>query len=222
MNAPVVVIFLTRNDGAHPERTEYAVRTIQSVRQRMHYDNLYWYVADGGSVPEHREAIFAALDGVSSAGYHFDLANYGADANKAWNAAHEQVDLTFWLEDDWELVREFELKPYANLLLNNADIGMVRLGYLNLGMKGSTLGFEGHMYWKLQRDADSYVFTGHPSLRHRRFREAYGPYPEGLKPGETELGYAWQYRSGTGPEIVYPADIGIYGPFGHIGQVQSY
>lgn len=103
-----------------------------------------------------------------------------------------------------------------------ADIGMVRLGYLNVGMTGHSFGENGRVYWKLERDANSYVFTGHPSLRTREFMRHYGPYPEGINPGLTELGFAFQYRQRTGPEIVYPAECAEYGPFGHIGAEQSY
>ena len=121
------------------------------------------------------------------------------------------------------LERELDLTPYAQLLEDDGRYGMVRLGYLNLNMRGLCFGHGGHLYWDLERDADSYVFTGHPSLRHRRFREWYGAYPEGLDPGKTELGYAEQFRYKVGgPGIVFPVANSEYGPFAHIGSVKSY
>ncbi len=214
---PIVVILLTY------QRTEYAVRTIRAALAHLRYQgNLLWYVADDGSTAEHVAAVHEALAGQKVIGAHSERIGYGAGANKAWHVAHEHADLTLWLEDDWELRAELDLTSYARLLTDTPDIGMVRLGYLNLGMAGQVFGYDGKLYWRLERAVNPYVFTGHPSLRHRRFREAYGPYPEGLNPGQTELGYAWLFRSGQGPDIVFPAANGEWGPFGHIGAEKSY
>ncbi len=82
------------------------------------------------------------------------------------------------------------------------------------------------MYWKLDREPHidgTPVFTGHPSLRHRRYRAAYGDYPTGLTPGDTELAYAWQFRMGSpdAPGNDWPADYPQQGLFGHIGSIKT-
>lgn len=215
---PVVAILLTY------ERTEYALRTIAAARRQLRYPDLRWYIADDGSRPEHLAAVQEALQGEQIAGWHtLPGGTYGANANRAWDAAAAVSRLTFWLEDDWELRQPFDLRPYADLLMDDERFGMVRLGYLNLGMAGLTIGHAGRLYWWLNRESpEAYVFTGHPALRHQRFRDAYGPYTEGLRPGETELSYAWQYRTLPGPGIVWPAGLGENGVFGHIGERQSY
>jgi len=97
---------------------------------------------------------------------------------------------------------------------------------LNLDIRARTWAHGGHVYWKLDKEPHiegTPVFTGHPSLRHRRYREAYGRYPEGLTPGDTELAYAWQFRMGpqAAPGIVWPADYLASGLFGHIGTVKT-
>lgn len=212
----IVVIFLTY------ARTEYAVRSIRAAIRYLRGPEMRWYVADDGSEPAHLAAVTSELSGQLSAGWHSERMGYGASANKAWHIAHEFGDLSLFLEDDWELERELDLTPYAQLLECRPDIGMVRLGYLNLHMRGDVFGENGRLYWLLDRTADPYVFTGHPSLRHRRFREDYGAYPEGLNPGATELGYALQYRNGKGSEIVWPASMGEWGCFAHIGTQKSY
>lgn len=221
---PIVIVLLTYDTAG--ARSEYALRTIAAVRANLRYPDLLWYVADGGSSEAHRAAVKRALEGEQVIGGHsypHVETSYGRDANMAWEVAHAHARLTLWLEDDWELQRELDLRPFADMILNNDDVGMVRLGYLQEGMRGTTWGWGGHLYWQLERDSPSaYVFTGHPALRHQRLRDAYGAYEEGLKPGETELSYAWQFRSGHGPGIVYPVELGAYGPFGHIGERQSY
>lgn len=215
---PIVIVFLTK------ERTDYALRTLQSTRAKLRYPDLRWYIADGGSSDYHFDAVRAALDGEHIIGWHRDPpTSYGRDANIAWEAAHKDSNLTLWLEDDWELLQEFNLRPYADAVRDNAEVGMIRLGYIQAGMRGETRGYNGHLYWLLDRDSpDAHVFAGHPSLRHWRFREAYGPYEEGLPPGVTEISYAWQFRQGMGPGILWPCELGPYGVFGHIGERQSY
>jgi hypothetical protein len=217
---PIVIILLTYG------RSEYCRRTIEAVKRHLRYPDLLWYVGDGGSEPEHLAMIAEQLQGQRILGRHTGPhaeTSYGRDANIALDKAHQHSRLVFVLEDDWELGSELDLRPFADMLLNNDDVGMVRLGYLQEGMAGETWGWGGHLYWRLKRDSPSaYVFTGHPSLRHVRFRDAYGRYQEALRPGETELAMAWQFREGTGPGIVFPVEIGAYGPFGHIGEHQSY
>lgn len=226
MAEPVTIILLTRVDPGFEDRSEYALRCIESVKRNLVYPDLAWYVADGGSLEWHLNAVLHALESENVLGYHsgdvINGASYGGDANIAYAKAKERGNLTLWLEDDWTLTERFDLWSYAALLMEEPTIGMVRMGYLNLNMRGSVFGHGGQLYWRLDRTADSYVFTGHPSLRHSRFMDACGPYPERLKPGETELAFALQYRSRDTADIAWPVRGAEYGFFGHIGTRKSY
>jgi len=220
MAEPIVILLQTW------ERTEVALRTIAAAREFLRYPDLRWYVADDGSRPEHVAAVAAALEGATVIGGHSERLGYGATANKAIRAAEEVSRLLFFLEDDWELTCPLDLWQYAALLMESHEIGMVRLGNLNLDIRGRTWAHNGLIYWKLDKEPHiegTPVFTGHPSLRHRRYREAYGWYPEGLGPGDTELAYAYQFRLGSqdAPGIVWPADYPPGGYFGHIGAVKT-
>jgi hypothetical protein len=220
MTEPVTVILQTF------QRTEYALRTIAAARENLRSPDLRWYVADDGSREEHVQTVLSALDGVNLVGWHSERRGYGGNANAAWARANEVGALSLWVEDDWVLTQPLDLYPYAALLMETAEIGTVRLGNLNLDIRGRTWGYGGRVYWKLDREPHiegTPVFTGHPSLRHRRYLEAYGPYPEGLTPGDTELAYAYQFRMGTpdAPGIVWPADYPSSGYFAHVGTVKS-
>ncbi len=217
---PITVILQTYR------RTDVALRTIAAARRNLHYGGpLYWYVADDGSPEEHVNAVLEAVGGDLLA-YHSARRGYGGNANAAWDAADQVSNLTFWLEDDWELRQPLDLYAYAALLMETHEVGMVRLGALNLDIRGRTWAHGDKVYWKLDKEPHhdgTPVFTGHPSLRHRRYRDVYGKYPEGLLPGETELAYAYQFRWAPqdAPGIVWPADYPAMGYFGHIGSVKT-
>lgn len=220
MAEPVTIILQTYR------RTDCALRTIAAAREYLRYPILQWYVADDGSPEEHWRAVNAALDGADVVGGHSIRQGYGKNANDAWRATDLYGRLTLWLEDDWELRQPLDLYAYAALLMETEEIGMVRLGVLNLDIRGRTWAHGGRVYWKLDKGPHiegTPVFTGHPSLRHRRYRDSYGWYPEGLGPGDTELAYAYQFRMGAqdAPAIVWPADYPAGGYFGHIGRVKT-
>ena len=205
-------------------RTEYALRTITAAAKNLICaEGFQWYIADDGSNQEHIDAVLERCKSLELdvMGWHTirESPSYGKSANMAWHAAHNVTDVTLFLEDDWELQQPLQLDNYIKCLTEQQDVGMIRMGYLNLNMRGVAVGYNGSLFWKLDRDCDSYVFTGHPSLRHRRFREDYGAYPEGLAPGMTELGYATQFRFAKGCNILYPAAFGEGNHiFAHIGK----
>ena len=217
MTEPIAVIFLTF------ERTAYAVRSLQSLKDKLRYPDLRYYIADDGSRQDHITTILDMTKDLNMISWHtIPNGTYGRNANEAWQLTQQTCKLALFIEDDWELTQELDLYPYAALLMEREDVGMVRLGYLNLNMRGTVFGHGGLLYWRLDRECDPYVFTGHPSLRHTRYWNAYGKYPEGLLPGETELAYAYQFRKAQGPDIVYPVENGSYGKFAHIGEIKSY
>ena len=203
-------------------RTEYALRTIAAARELLHYGGpLHWYVADDGSPTAHWHAVIDACDHPAG---HSMRRGYGGNANVAWNAANEIGALTFWLEDDFVLREPLDLTPHAYALMDCPEVGMVRLGYIDPQRLEPPRLFAGRPYHTMTRDWPDnafYAFTGHPSLRHRRYRAAYGDYPEGLTPGDTELHYAYQYRTGDGPLIVWPEGYPSDGYWAHIGSVKT-
>jgi hypothetical protein len=213
---PITVILQTF------KRTQNALDTIAAAQKNLHYQGeVYWYVADDGSPIEHVLAVEAAA---APAGIHSARRGYGANANAAWDAVDHWSVLTLWLEDDWELRTPLDLTPHAYALMDSDELGMIRLGYIDGAKLEPPQTFAGRCYHTLPRewpDASFYAFTGHPSLRHARYRAAYGDYPVGLGPGDTELAYAYQYRIGSGPLIVWPEGYPEGGYFAHIGAIKT-
>ena len=208
-------------------RTEYAVRTVNSVRENLVYSQeLGWYVADDGSPGSHFDEVVKAVGKAPIIGLHsedFVLGKRwpGKSWNKAWEFAHEWAPIVLWLEDDWQLQRELNIDPYVELLMTNEKVGMVRLGHLAIDLNMTSMGHAGIHYLQMWRNM-TYGFSGNPSLRHQRFAQAYGPYKEDIEPGDTEVEYDSRFRNTSGPEIWWPVDLGGWGIFSHIGQEQSY
>lgn len=208
-------------------RTNYAVRTAVSVKEKLKYDGkLAWYVGDDGSSKEHFETVLSVLKGVDFIGCHsIDFVPGkrwpGKSWNRAWVEAMKFSNIVFWLEDDWELRTELDITPYVKLLSERQDVGMIRLGHLAINLNMTSRGYNGIHYLQMWRNMQ-YGYSGNPHLKHRRFYEAYGPYNEAITPGDTEIDYDNRFRNIKGPEIYWPVDIGGWGVFSHIGEEQSY
>lgn len=218
---PVAIVLLTY------ERTGYALRTIESALQNLLYGRpFFWIIADDGSTPRHFDAVQGAIsaddqgNGPTSA--FSQKQGYGRMANQAIRIAEENgCPITFFLEDDWLTERPFDITPYVQLLMEHDDIGMVRLGHLPVGLEAESMGWDGRMYLEIKKSRQ-YCYSGNPHLKHRRFFEHYGMFPEDRNPGDTEIFYDWIVREHDGPKVVWPLAIGDTFPFGHIGMEKSY
>jgi hypothetical protein len=209
---PIIAILLITY-----KRTELAQRTIRGVKQFLDYpkDKLVWHVADDGSSAQHVDTVLHTIS--VGAGYtNAERRGVGHSMNMGMDACLLRADYILWLEDDWELTAPFDLRPCVQLLTEREDVGMVRLGYISPGIRGELIGGAGRLWWRLDK-GPTYTFTGHASLRHRRFCEAYGHYQEGLAAGETEIAMCTTVNNRIGPAVVVPAFTGEWGPFGHIG-----
>lgn len=204
------------------QRTSYALATIAAARENLHYEGeLKWYMADDGSDKEH---VYACMEAIGMTNGHTLRRGYGANANAAWQSADSMSELSLWLEDDFVLTQPLDLTPHAYALMDAPELGMIRLGYIDGAMLEPAQSFAGRRYHTIPRDwpdTSFYAFTGHPSLRHTRYRAAYGDYPVGLGPGDTELAYAYQYRVGSGPLIVWPEGYDPAGTWAHIGKIKT-
>lgn len=217
MSPPVVIILQTF------ARFDYAMRTIDAAVKHLEYPDLRWYVSNNSGNEKHFNKVMDYLGdtGANIIGSHSEALTYGAGANKSFRAADAVSTVTLWLEDDWETRQPFPLENHVRLLLEDDNVGMVRLAQIPIDLEGITCGFGGEIYLRLYKTRQ-YYFSGNPSLRHRRFFAAYNLYPEGLEPGATELAMDKQVQEQNGPDILIPIDVGSWGAFGHIGAIKSY
>jgi len=207
------------------KRMDRALLTLEGVRNHLVYPGpLHYHVADDGSGGDHIAQLVAecARDprAVSVTSTDAARAGVGVSMNLGQHVCWERSDYILWLEDDWQLTAPFNLMPCVAVLRECQDVGMVRLGYMQRGMTGTLEAGGGQLWWRLSWDSsDPYVFTGHAALRHKRFWDFNGDYPAGLTPGDTEGVFSDKVRRRRGPVMLWPGEVCIWGPFGHIGGV---
>lgn len=214
---PVIALIITY------KRLPLALATIKSVKEMVDYPNIGFHIADDGSGEDYVNRLAQEIGG----NYSITVSNaarggVGKNMNLGIAACLGRADFWLHLEDDWALKRRLDLRPCVQLMIDNQTIGMIAMGNLIAGLKAESMAGANKLWWKYTKLCQTYVFNGNASLRHRRFHQAYGQYKEGLSPGQTELGYCWQFNHITGPDIVWPAWISCEESFKHIGDHQSY
>lgn len=210
------------------KRLDVVTRTIRALGKNLRYTGpIHWHVADDGSGQEYIDKVGSAILLAQQAMEITGPITYtdaqrkgvGVSMNMGQHTCWSMSDYVLWLEDDWYLKHEFDLHPCVRFLHEHANYGMIRLGYLQVGLKAKTVSGCDRLWWSIDRESDDpFIFTGHASLRHKRFYEAYGDYNPGYTPGNTECDYAYRFLQKAGPDIVYPALYGNWGPFDHIGE----
>lgn len=211
---PLIVILLTSG------RTQYTLQAIEGVHKNLVYQGEWlWYIAGDNASQEHLDIVLDATKD-TMIGFHSLQLGYGGAVNYAINSLND-YPVTLLLENDWYLCQQWDLSPYVRLLMEREDVSMIRLGHLPINLDLESYGHNGNMYLNVKKNRQ-YAFSGNPHLKHRRFYDAYGMYPTGLNPGDTEIAYDSQVRGKDGPMIWWPLSIGDRFLFSHIGQERSY
>ncbi len=213
---PVILLLITY------ERTDVALETIKGIKARLSYPNLGWHIADDGSNGDHIQKLANEIGpefeiSTSNTGGH----SVGKSMNEGVARCLERADIWLHWEDDWVPNMDINLIPCVELLQQNEDVGMIRLGRLSAGLHGQVIVGGDRLWWLLDKTKDLWAWTGHAAMRHRRFHDAYGVYKEGLTPGKTELCFQDVFLHTGGPDIVWPAWL-RYDICDHIGDGYSF
>jgi glycosyltransferase involved in cell wall biosynthesis len=167
---------------------------------------------------------------------------WGANVNAALRAV--QSDYVYFTEDDYLLLRPLDLRPHVALMETHKNVGLVRYGIAGHGMwtavreadisawlpefqeNTSNQGYTGAgklSYLEIHPrmiagEYGFYRYSNRPHLKHRRFHEHFGPYPEGLSLGRTEeaMNHLIGLHAKDSPALVCPADWVLW-HFDHIG-----
>lgn len=209
-------------------RTEYAVRTLQAFLANARFDGeLRVHIADDGSDPEHVDQLYMIATnamGKEPTVTNAERGGYGKSYNMATHVVHDFSDVVLPLEDDWELLRQFDFTPLVDDLLCAERFGCMRLGYIGYTqpLRSEFLYHNEHHYLLLDpQSPEPHVFSGNPRLETVDWQRKVGLWPEGLHQGETEFAVAHipAARAGVVWPIEYVHPRGDL--FGHIGSVQA-
>jgi glycosyltransferase involved in cell wall biosynthesis len=194
------------------EREYELARTLETLMERLSYPNLRWLLCDDASPSNFALKIAYQLLPISATSvvHTQKTSGWGANVNNGLRSV--KTDYVFFTEDDKYLHRHLDLRVGIALMEVRPDIGMVRykgtagteLLYLQQeadivnwlpGFHEGPNSVVGKLnYLELGDGPTLYVYSNGPHLKHRRFHEAYGMYPEGLKLGQTEEAYAHSVR----------------------------
>lgn len=250
MNWPKVwVLFATY------KRTEAAINTIRSLGKYLKYPNLHFHICDDGSgeTDDGTDRWHVGVLAEEFSAFHPEVTwhemntplgqfNTGGNINKGIRAAAANgANIHMLVFDDWALLRELDLRPAVDVLDTYTSVGFIRLSYKVPGLAGvcvrydiKRLNNEPWIWFRLIRDwslrnpweQQAYLVSTQPYVAHKRFFDHYGYHPEGVDPGEAEIGMGRQYNRGSesGPQILL--DIGIattHAPWGHLaGRAHDY
>lgn len=195
------------------------VRTcILRLQEHLHYSGSVTYlVGDDSEVPLSAPALEGLRNVLIFNGPRNGL---GANLNLLLRAAlSSNFNLYLQMDDDHWLMKPLDLDPHVQHLVDDPTAGCIRL-----------MGISGHhytaqlkqSYWKLLWDApELYLASMRPHLKHRRFHDVYGLYPEGLKLGQTEETFCHQCREYAhlygGPDVLVPLDVLTESSWTHVG-----
>lgn len=228
----ISVVFLTYTPTMEHPRAGYADKCFRSLLSNLSFKEgeLRWHIADDGSPEGHRQHLvdIAAKHGVRSTVSNSHRLGYGGNMNHAYQAVHDVSDIVLACEEDWELIRPFDLSLLAQALQANEDIRCIRLGYL--GITGTLVGrvvfIANQTFLLFDPESDeTFVFTGHPRLETVKYEQLVGAWPEGLKAGYTEVEVCKRLPARMG--VAWPLDAGINANqdyctlFAHIGGEQA-
>lgn len=237
MSPTVAVNFMTYSpEEGHP-RVQYAQRCLLALLDKLKYSKgeLIWHIADDGSFPGHVDALveICRARGVEPTVSDTGHLGYGANMNRATQIIHDLCDIVMPIEEDWELVREFDISGFVDVLseppeYSDDDIYCIRLGYLGWTNKvtGWLVQKARQTFFRFDESCqETHVFAGHPRIETVQFEKWVGAWPEGLRPGYTELEVCARPASRVG--VAWPMDACINTSqdysnlFAHIGEVQG-
>lgn len=110
----------------------------------------------------------------------------GGNTNAGLARAFSLSDVVVQFQDDMWLDVPTDINPVVRLLEADSSVGWVRFGRYNSPHHRFNASLEGD-YWRIHWNSpEFYVTSDQPHIKHKRFHEWAGYYPEGLKIADTE------------------------------------
>jgi len=216
----VTVLIVTWN------RPKVIRRVIQALQENLHYPGaIRWHLADDTSPGSYVADIvhdFPALK--FSHTITPKRSGWGINANTALRAIKTRY--VFQIEDDQLASRRLDIESGVFVMEHVPTIGLVRYdgieGHRLMLYMDETPKINGHRVHFLRidryRTKGLNAYSNRPHLKHLRFHETYGMYPEGLNLGSTEETFAHHVLHARGTPDLAALPDGIKRAFKHIGE----
>ena len=209
----IVIVMLTwcgpadRNIGE--ARLGYLDKTLDSLQAHFHYPNYTWHVADDGSGPEYQKKVLSRFESrICTFSDTKADGDVGYNINMGLREAFKRTDIVaLWHDDRW-LADGLDIKTICKLLREDKHIGLIRLKPgrpLMIGTKFERYGQEWMHVEKRSRCA--HLVDIGPLILHKRFIDAYGLWPSGLRPPRVDDWIDLRVRRIAGPRVVAPGHI---------------
>lgn len=215
---PVVAICIVTFD-----RLREIKATISALHSHLHYEGqIVWHLADDSSPGDYLDAVVKEFPDLRFTFTKTNRKGWGMNVNTALGYL-DKYPYIFLVEDDYICLRDIDLTAGVALMEANSKIGCVRydgvVGHsltLHLEEVESRIGRFPYMW--IDKDSPHLnVYSNRPHLKHRRFHECYGFYPEGKNLGTTEEQFAHRIKDRKHcPDVAILWD-GLPTAFDHIG-----
>lgn len=200
-------------------RKEILRETLYRLKQHLGYVGpIHYIVADDGSDDGTQSMLEEEFPDAELVQSH--RVNLGGNSNAGLRAAFEKADFVLQLQDDMQMLCYLDAHPHIQKLIDDETCGYVRLW-----------GVAGHLYeakldgnyWRLLWTCpDLYVASDRPHLKHKRFHDHFGYYPEGLLSAETEEAWCKQTKEvaaarASNIDVIVPLTVLTETSWEHVG-----
>lgn len=186
---PLSILVVTYN------RKDILAGTLARLKQHTYYvGQHHYFIADDGSTDGTQELLASEFPEVSL--IQSNRAGLGSNANAGLRHALFHAPVVMQLQDDMHLLSHLDLHPHVERLMSDDTCGYIRLW--GVGGHRYTANLEGN-YWRVWWNSEElYIPSDRPHIKHRRFHEYFGMYPEGMKAAETEQAWCHQCKDRAG------------------------
>lgn len=200
-------------------RPQIVGETIRRLQHYLRYDGAIDYFSSDDSTDDRMPETRAQIENLPRLSYvrgpHRGL---GANLNALLRRSAD-YDLLLQMDDDHQLNQLLDLNEHARKLLEDESAGWIRL--MGIGFHRYIADLNGH-YWRVRWNSpELYIPSNRPHLKHRRYHEHYGMYPEGLTLGQTEEIFCHQCidrgRRSDGPAVLVPLNSMSETAWEHVG-----
>jgi len=207
------------------DRPKEIRHTIDALQDRLQFTgSLHWHIADDATGNGYVRDLLHDYADLDLSYTITQRAGWGANVNTAIRHLHDLgYDFIYLNEDDYVPRRDIDLDDGVALLTHDTSLGLVRYDGLaghrvDLGLREVDVGGRRLNHLRVSRSSpEPYIYSNRPHLRHRRFDQHYGRYPEGRALGATEESYARRIKEDEGGPGIAALIDGIPRAFDHIG-----